>query len=273
MSGGHRSPARRWRKKSFQNPLTSPTICGIIKAWLREMKIRPNRKDYFTMAKRKILMLDTETANTFSGENGSLDTSNALVYDCGWQVIDTDGVVYEEASYVNRDVFIEMRDVMDSAYYADKIPNYWRDIWSKNRVVASTETIRTKMLECMVRHGIQIVCAHNARFDVGALNSTRRYFSKSAHRFWFPFGVEIWDTMKMAQDTICKMPTYKKFCEKNGYLCKNGAVRKTAEILYKFITKNNEFVEAHTGLEDVQIEKEILVYCFRQHKKMRKKLW
>lgn len=260
-------------KKKFSEPLDKPHNLWYNKSVVEGNEDTPQQKGYFSMAKRKILMLDTETANTFAGENGSLDTSNALVYDCGWQVIDTDGNVYEEASYVNRDVFIEMRDVMDSAYYADKIPNYWRDIWSKNRVVASTETIRMKMLECMVRHGIQIVCAHNARFDVGALNSTRRYFSKSAHRFWFPFGVEIWDTMKMAQDTICKMPTYKKFCQKNGYLCKNGAVRKTAEVLYKFITKNNEFVEAHTGLEDVQIEKEILVYCFKQHKKMRKKLW
>ena len=108
------------------------------------------------MAKRKILVLDTETANTFSN-GGQLDTSNALVYDCGWQVVDTDGNVYEEASDINADVFMGMKDVMSSAYYAEKIPNYWRDIWAKQRVVASTETIRTKMLECMVRHGINIV--------------------------------------------------------------------------------------------------------------------
>lgn len=224
------------------------------------------------MAKRKILVLDTETANTFSN-GGQLDTSNALVYDCGWQVVDTDGNVYEEASYINADVFMGMKDVMSSAYYAEKIPNYWRDIWAKQRVVASTETIRTKMLECMVRHGINIVAAHNARFDVNALNSTRRYFSKSAFRYWFPYGVEIWDTMKMAGDVICKMPTYKKFCKANGYMTKNNQVRKTAEILYRFISKDDSFVESHTGLEDVTIEAKILAYCFRQHKKMRKKLY
>ena len=88
-----------------------------------------------------------------------------------------------------------------------------------------------------------------------------------------PFGTEVWDTMKMASDTICKQKTYKKFCEENGYLTKKGQVRKTAEILYKYITKNNDFIESHTGLEDVMIEKEILAYCFRQHKAMRKKLY
>ena len=59
----------------------------------------------------------------------------------------------------------------------------------------------------------------------------------------------------------------------NGYICKNGQLKMTAEILYRFISGNEEFDEEHTGLADVMIEKEILAYCYRQHKKMRKKLW
>ena len=77
----------------------------------------------------------------------------------------------------------------------------------------------------------------------------------------------------MARDVILKMPTYKKFCEENGLLTKNGRLSASAENLYKFITKDTTFVESHTGLEDVLIEKEILAYCFKQHKKMRRKLW
>ena len=55
-------------------------------------------------------------------------------------------------------------------------------------------------------------------------------------------------------------------------ITKNGKVRLTAEILYRFIERQS-FIESHTGLEDVLIEKEILAYCKRQHKKMRKKLY
>ena len=40
-----------------------------------------------------------------------------------------------------------------------------------------------------------------------------------------------------------------------------------------FISGNNEFEESHTGLEDVLIEAEIMFYCFRQHKPMRKALF
>ena len=77
----------------------------------------------------------------------------------------------------------------------------------------------------------------------------------------------------MARDVISKMPTYQRFCEENGYLTKNGQYRLTAEIICRFITKDNEFVENHTGLEDVLIEKDILAYCYKQHKKMRKSLF
>jgi hypothetical protein len=77
----------------------------------------------------------------------------------------------------------------------------------------------------------------------------------------------------MARDVIAKMPSYKRFCEENGFIGRNNQVSCKAEVLYKFITKDLSFVESHTGLEDVMIEKEILAYCYRQHKKMRKKLW
>ena len=80
--------------------------------------------------------------------------------------------------------------------------------------------------------------------------------------------------MKMARDVILPMPTYRKFCEENGFMTKHSTPRPrlTAEVIYRYITKNVEFAEEHTGLEDVLIEAEIFKYCMRQHKKMRKGL-
>ena len=77
----------------------------------------------------------------------------------------------------------------------------------------------------------------------------------------------------MAKSVIKNKPTYKNFCEKNGYLTKNNQVKLTAEVIYRFITNNQDFTEEHTGLADVLIEKEIFVYCLRQHKKMKKSPW
>ena len=220
-----------------------------------------------------ILMCDTETANTQADENGNLDMTSVLCYDIGWQVIDKHGNVYEKRSYINSDIFYHEAELMKSAYYAHKIPLYMDDILNGKRVVANTYEIRKQMLEDITNYEIDTFCAHNSRFDYNALNTTERWTTKSKYRYFLPYGIEVWDTLKMARDVVGNMPTYRTFCEENGYLTKNGRLRFTAEILYRFISKDNEFIEAHTGLEDVEIETEILAYCFRQHKTMRKRLW
>lgn len=219
-----------------------------------------------------VLVLDTETTNTIQ-DGDKLDMSNVLVYDCGWQVVDICGNIYLSASYVNEDIFVHEKELMQCAYYADKISQYVADIEAGTRKLANTYNIRKAMLEDMEKYGITEVVAHNAYFDLNALNCTQRYVSKSEVRYWFPYGITILDTMKMASSTICKMPAYKAFCEKYGYLTKTGKVRKTAEILWRFISGNNDFVESHTGLEDVEIEAQIMAYCIKQNKYLDKELF
>ena len=219
-----------------------------------------------------LIMGDTETCNTRM-ENGKLDMRDVLVYDFGFAVCDKQGRVYEKHSFIIKEIFFGMRDLMKTSYYADKLPQYYEEIRNGKRKVVSLYEARQILANVMKKYETNIFVAHNARFDDNALKVTERYTTKSKYRYFLPFGTEVWDTMKMANDTICKQKTYKKFCEENGYLTKNGQVRKTAEILYRYITKNNDFTESHTGLEDVMIEKEILAHCFRQHKAMRKKLY
>ena len=69
--------------------------------------------------KHYLLMIDTETANTIE---------QPLPYDIGWVVCDRNGNIYEERSFIISETFIGMKDVMKSAYYAEKIPQYWEDI-------------------------------------------------------------------------------------------------------------------------------------------------
>ena len=219
-----------------------------------------------------LIMGDTETCNT-RVENGKLDMRDVLVYDFGFAVCDKQGRVYEKYSFIIKEIFFGMKDLMKTSYYAEKLPQYYEEIRNGQRKVVSLYEARQVLANVMKKYETNIFVAHNARFDDNALKVTERYTTQSKYRYFLPFGTEVWDTMKMANDTICKQKTYKKFCEENGYLTKNGQVRKTAEILYRYITKNNDFAESHTGLEDVMIEKEILAHCFRQHKAMRKKLY
>ena len=224
--------------------------------------------------KHYVRVLDTETANTMRDDDGQLDTSSTLMYDCGWSVMAIPhGEIFEERSFVNSDIFMREREMMQSAYYAKKIPQYEADLASGKRKMATTYEIRMTMLADLEKYGITEVIAHNARFDYNSLNTIQRWETKSAFRYWFPYGVTIWDSARMARSVILKMPTYRKFCEKHDLLTKTGRLPYSAETLYKFITKNPDFVESHTGLEDVQIEREIVLYCYRQHKPMKKLLF
>lgn len=219
------------------------------------------------------IVLDTETANTIQDENG-LDMSNVLFYDLGFQLVDSHGRTYgKKFSFVNSDIFTHEAELMQSAYYAKKIPQYRADLASGKRILANTYEIRKALVDIINKYDCKFVCAHNARFDYNSLNNTQRWTTKSRFRYLLPYGLEWWDTLKMARSVMGKMPTYQRFCAENGYTTKTGRPRFTAEICYRFITKDNTFVESHTGLEDVEIETEILRYCHRQHKAMKKKLW
>ena len=61
---------------------------------------------------------------------------------------------------------------------------------------------------------------------------------------------------------------YVKFCDDNEFLSEKGHRKSSAEIVYRYITKNLEFEEAHTALADTEIEAAILVACLKRHKKL-----
>ena len=220
------------------------------------------------MNKIKIFMCDTETA-------GSLD--NPLVYDIGAMVLDAKGnqVMNDTINHINCGVFYFKKDLMETAYYAAKLPSYRDEIWDGEREVFDIMETRERVHKLFQDEGITVVCAHNARFDINALNNTVRDATNGKVKYFFPYGVEVWDTLKMARQILKEKPTYRKFCEENGFMTNHAVPRPryTAEVIYRFITKDTEFEEAHTGLRDVEIEAQILAYFIRQHKKMDKVLY
>ena len=211
----------------------------------------------------KILMIDTETTN-------SID--DPIVYDIGFTVFDLSGKTYEKHSYVVADVFLD-KDLMASAYFADKIPQYWEDIKSGKRLLRRFKTIRFIIKDIMTQYNIKIVCAHNSRFDYKSLNLTQRFLSSSKYRFFFPYGTEIWDTLKMSREVLKKNNEYKDFCKRNDYITANGQNRFTAEIIHRFLTGENDFIESHTALEDVEIEQQIFEYCLSVLPEIDGRLW
>ena len=210
-----------------------------------------------------ILMIDTETTN---------DLECPIVYDVGYQIFTlADGVLCEK-SFVNADVFCDA-ELMASAYFADKINSYWEEIRDGQRILRKWFNIKKELAEDCQRFGVQFACAHNSAFDNRALNTTQRYITTSKYRYFLPYRIVWLDTLKMARKLLKNNDSYGEFCYENGYLTTRGCRRYTAEIIYRWLSGAAEFVEAHTGLEDVKIERQIFEYCITTDPEIDGRLW
>lgn len=212
------------------------------------------------------LIFDVETCETPRLGNGQLDVKNGQVYDLGGMVIDDDGADYQRISLINKDVFFGMKESMKNAYYAEKIPDYMRSIWAKEKEVVNTWEMWKIINQIIKENDIHEIIGHNVWFDINTLNATMRYHTQSRKRFFFPYGIEVVDTMKLARETFVKDDEYIQYCMQNGYMTnfKKPTPRVTAEILYRFLSGNNDFCESHTGLADVDIERKIYAECIKR---------
>lgn len=209
------------------------------------------------------IVIDTETTNGFD---------DPLVYDCGWAVIDENGHVLKTRSYVVADVFCN-EELMKDAYFADKIPQYVADVADGKRKMAWFENVKKVLYKDCKKFNVTAIMAHNMRFDYRSCTRSQRYITKSANRWFYPYGVQLWDTLRMARETFGHDEDYRNFCSENGYTLKNGSPRLTVEILYRYISGQADFEEQHTGLADVLIEKEIFKACMEKNPQCRKSVW
>lgn len=214
--------------------------------------------------KEMLLVVDTETCNS---------VEQPIPYDIGYAICDRSGKIYLERSFVVAETFLDMKDVMQSAYYAEKIPQYWEDIKNGKREMKTLRNIRKIIFEDMKKYNVKKVGAYNMGFDKRALNNVLRYTTKSFCRWFFPFGTEYFCIWSMACQTLLNTKTYIEFAEKNGLVSPSDNILTSAESAYKFLTKEVDFVESHTGLEDVKIEVAIMAKCYATHKKMDTKIY
>ena len=204
------------------------------------------------------MILDTETCNI--EQTDTVKRGNNLTYNIGWQIVTPcNGEILEQRSYIAEEIFFGERERMASCYYAAKIPQYIDGLWDGDYELASFFSILLDLNRACREYDVTAICAHNAAFDVDALNTTVRYLTGLDYIKALPRGIEIWDSLKMANSFMTKHATPRP--------------RMTAEVLYRFIMQDVTFEEEHTALADVIIETEIVLACYRSHKKFERVLY
>ena len=200
-----------------------------------------------------ILIIDTETANC---------VEQPLPYDIGYQIVNTfSGEVLVARSFVVAEIFLD-KELMKEAYFAEKIPQYWEEIKSKKRTLKRFINIRKILWRDMKQYQVTKVGAYNMGFDKRATNNDTRFITASFLRWFFPYNTTFFCIWNMACTSILKTPAFISFAERNNFISDFGNIQTSAEIVYRFITNNPGFIEEHTGLEDVDIERQIFLKIY-----------
>lgn len=206
------------------------------------------------------IIVDTETANSIE---------YPLPYDVSYYVYNKkNNEVLASRAFVVYEIFVGQKEMMESAYYADKRPQYEADIKNGVRKLARLYTIRKQILEDMENYKTDEVFAYNMNFDRRALNNDQSFTTDNKYKYFFPYGTTFKCIWHMACQVLLARPSYIKFALENNFISDKGNILTNAECCYRYLTKDVDFVEEHKGLEDVCIETEILHACYRQHKKM-----
>ena len=217
---------------------------------------------------KKFIVIDTETAPVVPSDE--VDPRNMRVYDLGWIVTDRDGVIYEQRSYIIANTFFN-HALMQGAYYADKLPQYYQGMGTAWEVISFLDAYKQFAAD-VKQYNVRDIWAYNARFDRSALNATIEDYSNGFRAFFYPFGCKVRDIWDYAGSTICNTKKYVAWCRENGFVSDKGNPQTSAEVVYRYITGRNDFAEAHTALNDCEIELSILRAARKRHQKARKSM-
>ena len=258
------------------------------------------------MKKKFYLTLDTETCTLpFAKEicknerdKQKIAIAKPLVYDIGWVITDRQGSIIKQENFLIQETFF-VPTVFNTAYYRDKRPIYM-ELLKQGKIGVATWDEAMDILENDLQV-CDLLTAYNACFDFKkAIPFTERYIralysndyesyekaqKESAEkiingnnenhndRYLLPVfdfrekEYPIADLWGVACNTLINNERYKKYCLKNGLFTNSVEYFKTsAETTFQYITRDFDFIESHTALDDSIIESQILTKALKRGK-------
>lgn len=196
----------------------------------------------------------------FDTETTSLD--KPFCYDIGYTIINIEkqGSFYACATLCSRSFVVEQvwhnLPLFQSAYYAAKRPLYVSAMRARTSILNKFGYICQQMRRDFKQYEVEGAYAYNSDFDEKVFN-----FNCDWYKCVNPFdNIPIFDIRGYAHRFLIG-DEYKEFCDRNGYYTDTGNYSTTAETVFRFISGNTDFDEAHTALNDSEIESEILFEC------------
>lgn len=221
-----------------------------------------------------------------------------LIYDIGWTVVDKKGRIYKKKNFLISEIF-SVPSVFNTAYYKEKRPLY---IEMLNGGAIDLVTWREAARELV--HDMELVegvGAYNAMFDfkkaipftelyinelygadyqswenlqrevcTNIVNSVKYDSTKEFEKEIFRFRKKeyrLFDVWGLSCNFLLNNDAYRNTCRMNEWKTESGKYFKTsAETAFRFCSKNYNFDEAHTALNDAEIESELFAMAVKRNK-------
>ena len=196
-----------------------------------------------------VVVFDTETVSL----------EKPFCYNIGYTIVNVDnGETLVKRDYVVEQVWHNPM-LFITAYYADKRDIYVATMRSRKTVMAKYGYICQAMIRDFIKFEVAGAYAFNSPFDDKVFTYNSDWFKCNN-----PFdNIPIFDIRGYVHQFMVD-DNFKKFCEDNGYFTDSGNYSTTAEVMYRYLTGNTDFIEEHTALSDSEIEAEILLECIKR---------
>ena len=196
-----------------------------------------------------IIVFDTET----------ISLEKSFIYNLGYVITAPDGKELCSRDFVIRQIY-DNKPLFATAYYAHKRPIYTNRMKAKQAKKVSWGEACRIMAKDIKTYSISDGFAYNSRFDEKAFYFNHLFFRNKRRPL---DGINVHDIMDYIK-VFTETESYKQFCKANGFVCKNGRVRRTAESMYAYLLNTPDYKEEHTALADSRIEAYILQRCFAE---------
>jgi hypothetical protein len=243
------------------------------------------------------LVLDCETAtlpyatkyDNNPKQKQKIAIAKPLIYDLGWSIVDRQGRVYRRKNFLITEIF-SVPSVFNTAYYSHKRPIYIEKLKNGEITLTDWNSAITELENDL--SAVESVGAYNSMFDYKkAIPFTEEYIKNlysPNYKQWEEFQNAVceniangttyentkdfdgqnfilrdktypmFDIWGLACKYFLNNDEYKQMCLDNEWKTASGKYFKTsAETAFRYLSKNMEFIESHTAIDDVDIEAQI----------------
>jgi len=196
--------------------------------------------------KGNILLVDVETTD-----------NDRVIIEISGKVLNKYLLPIHTFSYIIAETWESEKRMSGEYATLDKV-NAWKDNikYGKSQLL-SAKTIASEMNNLFSKYDVSVICAYNLSFDIDAMIKTFRHYGVSVPQIAKVQKLDLW----LYASVIFIKQRYVNFCVSNNYLTKSKNCLTNAEVVYKYISNDNTFIESHVAIDDVNIELDILRTC------------